>query len=134
MTCTSVSSEMTVLSRSGPRTSALLVRVYYLTSFVPYLLPCCLYSRVPFLHLIIYVTNIELSKESRKTQKKKTNFRFCTRRIESFSWKCHEVKKAAHAVLCLLSSYRSLPILIMHNLCFTVYFLYFYISSLILII
>lgn len=134
MTCTSVSSEMTVLSRSGPRTSALLVRVYYLTSFVPYLLPCCLYSRVPFLHSIIYVTNIELSKESRKTQKKKTNFRFCTRRIESFSWKCHEVKKAAHAVLCLLSSYRSLPILIMHNLCFTVYFLYFYISSLILII
>lgn len=130
MTCTSVSSEMTVLSRSGPRTSALLVRVYYLTSFVPYLLPCCLHSRVPFLHSIIYVTNIELSKESRKTQKKKTNFRFCARRIESFSWKCHEVKKAAHAVLCLLSSYRSLPILIMHNLCFIVYFL----SSLILII
>lgn len=82
MTCTSVSSEMTVLSRSGPRISAPLARVYCLTSFVPYLLPRCLCSRAPFiafLHSIIYVSNIELSKESRKTQKKKTNFRFCAR-------------------------------------------------------
>lgn len=123
------SSKMIVLSRSGPRISAFLARAYYLTSFVPYLLPCCLCSRAPFLHSII--PNIELSKESRKTQKKKTNFRFCTRRIESFSWKCHQVKKAAHAVLCLLFSYRSLPTLIIYNL---LVLSYIFLSSLILII